>query len=55
MHTKLLEEIGLPTWGSYLIFAFGTIILGAILGLVSNSHDEKLLQKLCKVNTTKQN
>ncbi|EZA56527.1 Thioredoxin-related transmembrane protein [Ooceraea biroi] len=34
IHNKLLEDIGLPTWGSYLIFAVGTIILGAILGLV---------------------
>lgn len=36
IHNKLLEEIGLPTWGSYLIFAVATIILGAVLGLVSN-------------------
>ncbi|XP_020279674.1 thioredoxin-related transmembrane protein 1-like [Pseudomyrmex gracilis] len=34
IHNKLLEEIGLPTWGSYLIFAVATIILGAILGLL---------------------
>ncbi|XP_029164126.1 thioredoxin-related transmembrane protein 1 [Nylanderia fulva] len=33
IHNKLLEDIGLPTWGSYLIFAVATIILGAILGL----------------------
>ncbi|XP_072751943.1 thioredoxin-related transmembrane protein 1 [Anoplolepis gracilipes] len=33
VHNKLLEDIGLPTWGSYLIFAVATIILGAILGL----------------------
>ncbi|XP_012234670.1 thioredoxin-related transmembrane protein 1 isoform X2 [Linepithema humile] len=34
IHNKLLEDFGLPTWGSYLIFALMTIILGAILGLV---------------------
>lgn len=32
-----MEDIGLPTWGSYLIFAIATIILGAILGLVSDT------------------
>lgn len=25
----------MPTWGTYLIFAIATIVLGAILGLVS--------------------
>lgn len=29
-----MEDFGLPTWGSYLIFAVGTIILGALLGLI---------------------
>lgn len=29
-----MEDFGLPTWGSYLIFAIGTIILGALLGLI---------------------
>ncbi|XP_014480189.1 PREDICTED: thioredoxin-related transmembrane protein 1 [Dinoponera quadriceps] len=33
IHTRLLEEIGLPAWGSYLIFAIATIILGGIMGL----------------------
>ncbi|XP_015610575.1 thioredoxin-related transmembrane protein 1 [Cephus cinctus] len=33
IHNKLMEDFGLPTWGSYLIFAVATIILGAILGL----------------------
>ncbi|XP_015513764.1 thioredoxin-related transmembrane protein 1 [Neodiprion pinetum] len=33
MHNKLMEDYGLPTWGSYLIFSIATIILGAILGL----------------------
>jgi hypothetical protein len=35
VHNKLMEEYGLPTWGSYLIFAIATIIIGALLGLVS--------------------
>ncbi|XP_022203083.1 thioredoxin-related transmembrane protein 1 [Nilaparvata lugens] len=34
IHTRLMEDYGLPTWGSYLIFAVGTIILGALLGLL---------------------
>jgi peptidoglycan/LPS O-acetylase OafA/YrhL len=35
VHNKLMEEYGMPTWGSYLIFAVATIIIGALLGLVS--------------------
>ncbi|XP_011503029.1 PREDICTED: thioredoxin-related transmembrane protein 1-like [Ceratosolen solmsi marchali] len=34
IHNKLMEEFGLPTWGSYLIFAIATIVLGAVLGLL---------------------
>ncbi|KAL0273630.1 UNVERIFIED_CONTAM: hypothetical protein PYX00_006261 [Menopon gallinae] len=34
IHNQLLEEYGLPTWGSYLIFAVATIFIGALLGLV---------------------
>ncbi|XP_012262302.1 thioredoxin-related transmembrane protein 1-like [Athalia rosae] len=34
MHNKLMEDYGLPTWGSYLIFSIATIILGAVLGLL---------------------
>ncbi|KAJ8678970.1 hypothetical protein QAD02_014757 [Eretmocerus hayati] len=34
VHTKLMEDFGLPTWGSYLIFAIATIVVGAILGLL---------------------
>ncbi|GFG39811.1 hypothetical protein Cfor_10586 [Coptotermes formosanus] len=34
VHNKLMEEYGMPTWGSYLIFAIATIIIGAFLGLV---------------------
>ncbi|KAJ2943060.1 hypothetical protein O0L34_g18751 [Tuta absoluta] len=34
VHTMLMEQYGLPTWGSYLIFAIATIFMGALLGLV---------------------
>ncbi|TGZ37502.1 Thioredoxin-related transmembrane protein [Temnothorax longispinosus] len=33
IHNQLLEEVGLPVWGSYLIFAIATVILGTMLGL----------------------
>ncbi|XP_050526855.1 thioredoxin-related transmembrane protein 1-like [Daktulosphaira vitifoliae] len=33
IHSTLMAEYGLPTWGSYLIFAIATIFVGAILGL----------------------
>ncbi|KAG7201663.1 hypothetical protein KM043_004393 [Ampulex compressa] len=33
IHNRLMEDFGLPTWGSYFIFAIATIVLGAILGL----------------------
>ncbi|XP_066156857.1 thioredoxin-related transmembrane protein 1 [Euwallacea fornicatus] len=33
IHNKFTNEYGLPTMVSYLIFAFGTIVLGAFLGL----------------------
>ncbi|XP_011867143.1 PREDICTED: thioredoxin-related transmembrane protein 1-like [Vollenhovia emeryi] len=33
LHDQLLEEVGLPVWGSYLIFAIATVVLGTILGL----------------------
>lgn len=34
IHNKLMDEYGLPSWGSYIIFALVTILLGALLGLV---------------------
>ena len=34
IHTQLTEEHGIPYWGSYLIFAVATIVIGAVLGLV---------------------
>lgn len=33
VHNMLMETYGLPTWGSYLIFAVATIFIGALLGL----------------------
>ncbi|XP_065076141.1 thioredoxin-related transmembrane protein 1 isoform X3 [Ochlerotatus camptorhynchus] len=34
INTMLSKEYGLPVWGSYALFAIGTILLGAILGLI---------------------
>ncbi|XP_026478176.1 thioredoxin-related transmembrane protein 1 [Ctenocephalides felis] len=34
LHTELMETYGIPTWGSYVLFAVTTIIVGAIMGLV---------------------
>lgn len=34
IHMELTEEHGIPYWGSYLLFALATIIIGAVLGLV---------------------
>ncbi|XP_014219491.1 thioredoxin-related transmembrane protein 1 [Copidosoma floridanum] len=34
VHNKLMEDLGLPSWGSYLIFAVATIFIGAFLGLL---------------------
>ncbi|XP_067626322.1 thioredoxin-related transmembrane protein 1 [Eurosta solidaginis] len=33
-NVRLQEEYGLPTWGSYALFAIGTIFVGATLGLM---------------------
>lgn len=34
IHTRLVEEYGLPFWASYVLFALATILLGALLGLI---------------------
>ncbi|XP_058451507.1 thioredoxin-related transmembrane protein 1 isoform X2 [Malaya genurostris] len=34
VNVMLSKEYGLPTWASYALFAIGTILLGAILGLI---------------------
>ena len=35
LHSTITEEYGLPSWMSYVLFALATIIVGALLGLVS--------------------
>ena len=35
VHTLITEEYGYPYWVSYAMFGVATIMLGAILGLVS--------------------
>lgn len=34
INVMLSKEYGLPSWGSYALFAVGTILLGAIMGLI---------------------
>jgi len=34
VHTTIVNEMGWPSWISYVIFAFSTIVMGALLGLV---------------------
>ncbi|CAL1269159.1 unnamed protein product [Larinioides sclopetarius] len=34
MHNTLMEDYGIPTWGSYVIFGLLTIFVGALLGLL---------------------
>ncbi|RWS26841.1 thioredoxin-related transmembrane protein 1-like protein [Leptotrombidium deliense] len=34
VHNRLVEDYGIPYWGSYVLFAFATILLGALLGLL---------------------
>lgn len=36
VHTVMTNEYGIPVWGSYIIFALATILLGLLIGLVSN-------------------
>ncbi|KAH7972636.1 hypothetical protein HPB52_014363 [Rhipicephalus sanguineus] len=33
LHTTLVDYYGIPYWGSYILFALGTIVIGAVLGL----------------------
>jgi len=44
VHTYLMETYGLPIWGSYIIFALFTIVLGALLGLVIKHLNSTLLK-----------
>lgn len=34
LHNKMMEDYGIPAWGSYTIFAIVTIMIGALLGLL---------------------
>ncbi|XP_074605048.1 thioredoxin-related transmembrane protein 1-like [Brevipalpus obovatus] len=34
VHNRLVQDYGIPYWGSYILFALATILLGAILGLI---------------------
>ncbi|KYN50191.1 PREDICTED: thioredoxin-related transmembrane protein 1-like [Cyphomyrmex costatus] len=34
IHNQLLEDVGVPVWGVYLIFAAATVVSGTILGLL---------------------
>jgi hypothetical protein len=36
VHTMIVEEYGYPAWVSYGLFAAATVVLGALLGLVSS-------------------
>jgi len=38
MHASMTDDYGIPVWGSYLIFAIVTIVLGLLLGLVSKKN-----------------
>lgn len=35
IHTYLTDSLGIPAWGSYIIFALVTLFTGLLLGLVS--------------------
>ena len=35
LHNSMTTEFGIPVWGSYVIFALATILVGLLLGLVS--------------------
>ncbi|KAG9481112.1 hypothetical protein GDO78_010389 [Eleutherodactylus coqui] len=37
-HNYFVEDIGLPVWGSYILFGLMTLFLGLVLGLVSCSY-----------------
>ncbi|XP_053209680.1 thioredoxin-related transmembrane protein 1-like [Panonychus citri] len=34
VHNRLVQDYGIPYWGSYVLFALATILLGTILGLI---------------------
>ncbi len=44
LHNYLVEEIGMPSWASYSLFAGVTLGLGCILGFVSTQNNVELTQ-----------
>lgn len=34
LHTTIVQDLGVPYWGSYIIFGIATIIIGTLLGLI---------------------
>lgn len=34
LHTTIVEEHGVPYWGSYILFGLATILVGTLLGLI---------------------
>jgi len=34
IHTRLVEDYGIPYWGSYILFALSTILIGVFLSLI---------------------
>lgn len=34
IHTRIVDDFGIPYWMSYIMFALATVVLGAILGLM---------------------
>lgn len=36
-HNYMTEQLGLPVWGSYIIFGLATLFSGLALGLVSGN------------------
>lgn len=34
LHTSLVQDYGVPYWGSYILFGLATILIGTLLGLI---------------------
>jgi hypothetical protein len=54
-HSYFVHDLGIPAWGSYLVFAFATVLSGLLLGLVSTSSSLffkiKLIEFILKYTT----
>ena len=48
-HNYFIEDLGLPTWGSYTVFALATLLSGLLLGLVSSSFLEYWEEKYFRI------